>query len=407
MSRALAHDPPHGVTVRFGVDRAVAEPSLLGAARAVGLVTNDAARLAADAHRHSRVALGQAGVPLVRLFGPEHGLEATAADGAAVHDAIDARTGLPVVSLYGERLRPSREQLAGLDLLLFDIPDVGARFYSYAWTLFETLAACADAQLPLCVLDRPNPLGGVLSDAEGPMLDLSLASFVGGDAIPIRHSLTLGELARLWQRERWPRAELRVVACDGWTREAMWPETSLPWVPTSPAMPTFASALTYPGLCLFEGTNLSVGRGTDAPFQHVGAPWLDADAVLAWLERARLPGVRFAHDAFVPDLAPHEGERCQGVQLIVTDARAFRPVSTGLWLLSAVAASHHGKLAWARYPSAANPTGDGHLDRLTGRRTVREQLDMEPGAVGAETVATWTDAVGWAARVRPILLHGA
>ena len=393
------------MTVRFGVDRVVADIALLGGARAVGLVTNDAARLASDDAVHARVALQRAGVPLVRLFGPEHGLDAAAADGAAVFDGTDARTGLHVVSLYGERMRPTPDQLAGLDLVLFDIPDVGARFYTYAGTLFHLLAACAESRIPLSVLDRPNPLGGTLASAEGPMLDLALASFVGADAIPVRHALTLGELARLWQRERWPHADLRVITCEGWTRDMRWSDTALPWVSTSPAMPSIASVLTYPGLCPFEGTNLSVGRGTDTPFQHVGAPWLDGDAVLTWLARASLTGATLEHDAFVPELAPHAGERCQGIRVIVTDASAFRPVAIGLWLLAAVAATHRSAFAWVRYPTAANPTGEGHVDRLTGQGAVRAQLDRDPGAVTAEQVAAWTAVPDWEARVRPILLY--
>ena len=393
------------MTVRFGVDRVVDDPALLKGTRAVGLVTNDAARLACDASVHARVALRKAGVPLVRLFGPEHGLGARAADGAAVPDGSDALTGLPAVSLYGERLAPSLEHLAGLDLVLFDMPDVGARFYTYASTLFHVLGACAEAGVPLTVLDRPNPLGGELANAEGPMLDATLASFVGAHDIPIRHSLTLGELARLWQRERWPQATLDVIACDGWTRDMLWPDTGLPWVPTSPAMASVASVLTYPGLCLFEGTELSVGRGTDAPFQHVGAPWLDADAMLGWLGRAELPGVQLEHDVFVPDGARHAGERCQGVRTVVTDARACRPVALGLWQLAAVMATHRGAFAWAPYPTAANPTGDGHVDRLVGQRGVRSWLEAHAEVTDAERISAWTAAPDWGARTAPVLLY--
>ncbi len=393
------------MTVRFGVDRVVADIALLSGARAVGLVTNDAARLASDATVRSRVALQHAGVPLVRLFAPEHGLDASAPDGAAVVNTTDERTGLAVVSLYGERMRPTPDQLGGLDLVLFDVPDVGVRFYTYAWTLFHLLAACAESRIPLCVLDRPNPLGGTLASAEGPTLDLALASFVGADAIPVRHALTLGELARMWQRERWPHADLRVVTCEGWARDMPWSDTALPWVPTSPAMPSVASLSTYAGLAFFEGTNLSVGRGTDAPFQHVGAPWLDADAVLSWLARASLAGITLEHDAFVPALAPHAGERCQGIRVIVTDASAYRPVAIGLWLLAAVVATHRSAFAWSRYSTAANPTGEGHVDRLVGQRSVRAQLDRDPNTVSAEQVAAWTAVPDWDARVRPILLY--
>ncbi|MBI5601416.1 MAG: DUF1343 domain-containing protein, partial [Gemmatimonadetes bacterium] len=262
-------------TVSFGVDRLIANPSLLGAAARVGLVTNDAARLAANAARHARAALIAAGIPVVRLFGPEHGLTAAAEDGAAVTDGTDPLTRLPVVSLYGARMRPDAASLRDLDAVLFDIPDVGARFYTYTWTLYHLMAACAQTGTRVLVLDRPNPLGGELPSAAGPILDLACRSFIGEDAIPIRHQLTLGELARYWQREQFSQVRLDVIACDGWTRAMRWPDTLLPWVPTSPAMPSFESAQLYTGTCLFEATNLSVGRGTEAPFQQVGAPWLD------------------------------------------------------------------------------------------------------------------------------------
>ncbi|MBI3791761.1 MAG: DUF1343 domain-containing protein [Gemmatimonadetes bacterium] len=406
MSHRHAVPPPaSGPVVRLGVDRVVADPSHLGAPRAVALVTNDAARLGSDPSRPSRVALQAAGVPIARLFGPEHGLGATGADGAPIADGTDPLTGLPVVSLYGERLRPAPAHLAGLDAVVFDVSDVGARFYTYASTLFHVLAACAEAGIALIVLDRPNPLGGVLAEAEGPLLDPALASFVGVDAIPIRHALTLGELARLWHRERWPHATVRVVACDGWTRRMRWPATGLAWVPPSPAMPTFASALAYPGLCLFEGTTLSVARGTEAPFERVGAPWLDADRVVAHVEREPTPGVMLEHDAFVPDAPPHAGERCQGVRVVVRDADALRPVALGLRLLAAVCATHAGKFAWAPYPTAANPTGTGHLDRLVGDARVRAQLEADADRVDAALVRAWTAVPAWSDRVRPVLLY--
>src|SRR5512133_2263214 len=190
--------------VSFGVDRLIADPSLLGDAARVGLVTNDAAR----------PALIAAGIPIVRLFGPEHGLTAAADDGTAVADGTDPLTRLPVISLYGERMRPDADSLRDLDVVLFDIPDVGVRFYTYTWTLYHLMAACAHTGTRVVVLDRPNPLGGDLQSAAGPVLDLACRSFLGEDAIPIRHQLTLGELSRLWQRDHFPKVRLDVLACD-------------------------------------------------------------------------------------------------------------------------------------------------------------------------------------------------
>jgi uncharacterized protein YbbC (DUF1343 family) len=391
--------------IRFGVDRLVADPSLLDGAARVGLVTNDAARLSADASEHSRAALMHAGVPIGRLFGPEHGLSAAAADGVRVPDGVDWLTELPVVSLYGDRMRPDTDSLRDLDAVLFDVPDVGARFYTYTWTLFHMMAACAEAGVRLVVLDRPNPLGGDLALAEGPILDTACRSFIGEDAIPVRHQLTLGELARLWQRERFTDARLDVIACDGWTRAMPWPDWGLPWVPTSPAMPSFESAQLYAGTCLFEATNLSVARGTDVPFQQVGAPWLDVGAVLADLARRVPKGVEFSEVAFVPSVRPYAGEECRGIRVNVTSPGALRPVALGLLLMAAIATTHRLRFQWARYPTAANPSGEGHFERLIGTRDVRRLFDRAPQDIDAGVVREWTGSGDWAGRVRPVLLY--
>ncbi|MDQ8164098.1 MAG: DUF1343 domain-containing protein [Gemmatimonadota bacterium] len=407
--------------VRFGVDGLLADRARCGAARRIGMVTNDAARPAADPSLPSRVALRAAGVPLVRLFGPEHGLQRTAADGASVEDGRDAFTGLPVVSLYGARMRPTAAQLGDLDLVLFDVPDVGARFYTYTWTLYHLLAACEAAGVPVMVLDRPNPLGGVLGAAEGPVMDADCRSFVGEDAIPVRHGLTLGELARLWQRERFPQVALDVVPCRGWRTGAAWPATGVPWVPTSPAMPTFASAVWYPGLCLFEATNLSVGRGTTMPFQWVGAPWLDAAAVVAELSALGLPGARFVVATATPT-SQHAGVPCQGVRVLVDDgqggaddgtaaplaemvARSIRPVALGLHLLRVIADRHPTAFAWAGYPTAANPSGGDHFARLIGHRAVASSLLGLDEVEARVRVAAWTGVGDWGVRVAPVLIY--
>ncbi|RME50048.1 MAG: DUF1343 domain-containing protein, partial [Caldilineae bacterium] len=319
--------------VRFGIDMLLAGP--LGDLRGprIGLVTNDAATTGAGASAPltpTRRALIQAGVTLTALFSPEHGLGAAAADGAGVGDAIDPLTGLPVHSLYGERFRPAQEHLADLDLLLFDIPDVGARFYTYIWTLSHVMEACAEAGTPLWVLDRPNPLGGALAAAEGPMLDEArVSTFVGRWRMPIRHCLTIGELARLWRQERDLPLDLTVVTLAGWSRSMHWPATGVPFVPPSPAMPSYETALLYPGTCLFEGTNLSEGRGAAIPFRVVGAPWLENQAVADGFNALGLPGVRARAVQFTPTASKHAGRLCRGVMLHVLDVHRFRPVAAG------------------------------------------------------------------------------
>ena len=391
--------------VRFGVDQLAEGATKLGRAARVGLVTNDAARLSRDVSVRSRIALLDAGVPLVRLFGPEHGLSGQAADGVAVTDNVDSATGLPVVSLYGERMRPAAGALEDLDAVLFDVPDVGARFYTYTWTLYHVMAACEQAGVDVVVLDRPNPLGGDLLLAEGPILDLAHRSFVGDDAIPIRHQLTLGELARLWRRERFPRVRLTVIPCAGWTRAMTWGDTGLPWVPTSPSMPSIESVQLYPGTCLFEATNLGVGRGTDTPFQVIGAPWLDSHRVLRALEKSAIRGVAFSETTFTPSISPYKGEPCRGLRMGVSSATDARPVAIGLQTLATIAALHRTHFRWARYPTAANPVGEGHLERLLGRGDVRHVLDETPDAVDATCIAAWTSISGWRERVQDVLCY--
>lgn len=408
--------------VRFGVDVLLEKIGQSGARheawRRVGLVTNDAARLATDSAQRTREALVRAGLPLHRLFGPEHGLVATEADGAAVHDRVDHLTGLPVISLYGERMRPEPRHLADLDVVLFDIPDVGARCYTYAWTLFHVLHACAEARVSLVVLDRPNPLGGCPHAAEGPLLTEACRSFIGDDDIPLRHSLTPGELARLWQREHVADAMLDVVACEGWERKRAWPAVGATWVPTSPAMPHFECAIWYTGTCLFEATNLSVGRGTDLPFAQIGAPWLDASSLVAMCRDEALDaGAELTMCTFTPSEGPHMGQVCHGVRLQCAPPRARHetgssddaawiaqhtsPVRLGLALLDGIARLQPEHFAWSRYPTAANPSGDDHFARLIGRDDLRERI----GALSPDDRRELTQVPGWRERTATARLY--
>lgn len=389
--------------IQFGIDRLLASPGL-GTGR-VALVTNDAARTARDPKLHSRVALQRAGLKLVRLFSPEHGIAASAPDGAAVADGVDPLTGLPIVSLYGERMRPPRESLTDLDAVLLDIPDIGARFYTYIWTLSHVLEACAEVGVPLIVLDRPNPLGGDLAAAEGPILDVEkFGSFVGRAAIPIRHSLAVGELAQLWNAEWKLNAKLEVIRCEGWRRSLHWPDTGLPFVPTSPAITSYAAALLYPGVCLFEATNLSVGRGTALSFQAVGAPWLRARIAVENFNRLSPPGVVAEATIFHPAIAPYAGEQCPAVRLVVKNPKTFRPVAAGLLLLATVIELHREHFRWTNYPTAANPRGEGHFERLVGRTGIRATLERGVAEV-RPLIENWTAANDWARRVNPILLY--
>ncbi len=272
------------------------------------------------------------GVRLKALFAPEHGVRGEAQYMVAVDDEIrDERTGAPIYSLYGktlDSLSPRPEWLHGLDALLFDIQDVGARYYTYANTMALAMKAAAREGVAFYVLDRPNPIGGV--QAEGNLVGDRYRSFVGLFALPNRHGMTVGELARYLNAEERFGCELTVVQCEGWRRAQYWDETGLCFVPPSPNMPTPDTALVYPGMCLGEGTNLSEGRGTCRPFEQFGAPWLNSAALVERLNGARLPGVLFRPVSFKPAFDKYQGQRCAGAMLHVTDRRAFRPLLTGV-----------------------------------------------------------------------------
>jgi uncharacterized protein YbbC (DUF1343 family) len=395
------------LSIHFGIDVLLARRLRQLQGLRIGLVTNDAATTAALPRPLTpvRSALQEAGVGLCRLFSPEHGIGASAADGAEVQDAHDPLTGLPIYSLYGASYRPTPAMLADLDLLLFDIPDVGARFYTYIWTLSYVMEACAEVGLPLWVLDRPNPLGGDLTHVEGPVLDeANVSTFVGRWAMPIRHSLTIGELARLWNGERRLGVDLTVVPVEKWRRTDLWSALGLPFVPTSPSMPSYETALLYPGTCLFEGTNLSEGRGTTTPFRAIGAPWLDAYQLVDTVNKQNLPGVAARSVQFTPTASKYANQLCQGVMVHVLNERLVRPVAMGLTLLATILHHHPHEFQWLPYPTAANGPGYGHFDLLIGRLALREELGR-PEALSASAISHWTQRGLWAEQVEPYLLY--
>lgn len=327
-----------------GVDLALQRHAELFGQRRVGLLTH-AAAVTSDGRR-SVDALLAAGVDVVRLFTPEHGFGADR-EGPIQAGRIEAGgsalpiVSLPVVSLYGDARAPSPESLADLDLFVVDLQDVGVRFYTYAATLGLALEACAGAELPVLVLDRPNPLGGELVSGPLPDVDrIDAQGLICWHALPVVHGCTLGELALLVRAERSLSVELEVVRVAGWSRALRFDATGLPWAAPSPNLPDFEAARVYAGPALWEFTNLSVGRGTPTPFRTVGAPWCDATALLAQLERDPPAGVIFAPTSFTPSRAPFEGQRCHGVRIEVIEPSAFDPVELGLALGLALAAVH-------------------------------------------------------------------
>lgn len=367
--------------------------------RRVGLLTNPTGVTADLLSLVDQLATAE-GVELVALFGPEHGLTAGAQAGDEIGEAIHPRFGIPVYSLYGERLAPTEESLAGLDLLVVDIQDIGVRFYTYAATVAMTLEVCGRTGTPVLILDRPNPIGGEI--IEGPIVEKAQHSFVGHLPIPIRHGMTLGELMRFANDREGYGATLEVVPVQGWRRAIWYDETGLPWVIPSPNLPTFACAVVYPGTCLFEGTSLSEGRGTTLPFELLGAPWLDADRLAADLNALDLPGIRWRPAAFTPWHGRiHVGVPCFGVQPHPTDHAIFRPVTSALHLIATARAQVPASFYW-REPWAEG--SQRPIDLLSGTTRVREAFDA--GVPVAEIVAGWEgDLARFRAERRPYLLY--
>jgi uncharacterized protein YbbC (DUF1343 family) len=356
-----------GPKVRTGLDRVLADPTPLQGKR-IGLLTHDAA-LAADGRRGVDALAALPGVTLSALFAPEHGLAGTAAAGEHVGDARDGKTGLPVYSLYGARPAPEPAQLAGLDLLVIDLQDVGLRCYTYAGTALKAMEVAAKVKLPVLLLDRPNPLGGLVF--EGPALEDAWLGTTPVTALPTvyRHGLTLGEITRYltlggfgWNIE--------VSRLDGWKRgmgtEVFGPG-GLPFTPPSPNLRSPAAILAYAASVLVEGTNLSEGRGTDAPFEQVGAPWIDGAALAKALNKEKLPGVRFSAARFTPASSKHAGALCEGVRITVTDEEHYRAFDTGVMLVAALRRQAPARFAFL-------PGNPPFFDLLAGRRYVREAL---------------------------------
>ena len=291
-----------------------------------GLVTNPTG---VDSHLISTANRIHAMTRLVALFGPEHGVRGDRQAGESITESwLDDELGIPCHSLYGGDI-PLEQLLDGMDALLYDIQDVGARFYTYIYTLGDCLEACARRHIPFLVLDRPNPLGG---GTEGPLLREEFASGVGRYGLPVRYGMTAGEIAEYLRQRLHLDCELEVIPCQGWRRDQKYSQTGLPWVMPSPNIPTPMTALAYVGTCIFEGTNLSEGRGTTHPFELIGAPFVSANRLVEAMASHALPGVLWRAAHFTPTFSKHVGELCHGVQLHITDDDAFRPFETGLWL---------------------------------------------------------------------------
>jgi uncharacterized protein YbbC (DUF1343 family) len=373
--------------------------TLLGG-RSVGLLCHPAS-VTADLTPAAEALMRVKGVKLRRLFAPEHGITGAAQDLVLVGHEKDPLTGLPVMSLYGRRLDPDPRALEGLDALIVDLQDVGARYYTYNWTMALAMKAAARVNLPVIVLDRPNPLGG--ERLEGNWPEAGWSSFVGLYPLPIRHGMTMGELAGYLNDAHALGCDLTVVPMLGWRRGMAWEDTGLPWVAPSPNMPTPDTARVYPGGCLIEGTNLSEGRGTTRPFEWVGAPYLDGPRLARALERRGLPGVRFRPVGFEPAFHKWKSQRCGGVQIHVTDAARFKPFAAYLALIAEARGQAPRHFRWRKPPYEFERVRLP-MDLLCGGPGIRRAL--ERGVPITRLEKSWRpDLVRFARERRPYLLY--
>ena len=363
--------------------------------KSIGLITNHTG-VDATLRSNYRLFAEASECQLSAIFSPEHGLWGAVQDGIAVKSKGEVPSSLqgenpmrvPIFSLYGQSMRPTQEQLEGIDLLIYDMQDVGARYYTYISTMLYGMEAANDRGIAFIVADRPNPIA--CSTVAGPVLESGSESFVGIHRIPIRYGLTIGELAMLLKTERVPSCQLKVAWMSGYKREMWFDDTGLPWVPPSPNMPTLTTAMLYPGLCLFEGTNMSEGRGTTKPFEYIGAPWCDGERWAALLNNCQLPGVRFRPVVFTPapvaETTKHAKQACGGVAIHITDKERFRPIETALQVLSLLTTEYSDDFEFLPAP----------FDRLVGNSWLRDALSNGESvdaiqARWTQKLQTWCD----------------
>lgn len=374
----VAKEKKRGSVVQTGIERLLENPKMLNGKK-VGLITNPTG-VTADL-THDVDALLEKNIDLVAVYGPEHGIRGTEQAGSAPGTYEDPKTGLPFYNLYGKTPEEIAPMFRDADVILFDIQDVGSRFYTYISTMAYAMKAAALEDKPFIVLDRPNPIGG--EKVEGPVLDPDYQSFVGIYPIPVRHGMTVGELATLFneqflEKELGKKVDLQVVQMKGWKRNMLFDETGLPWVLPSPNMPTPDTALAYPGNCLFEGTNLSEGRGTTRPFELIGAPYIKGWEIADRMNRLDLPGVSFREAYFNPTFSKHAGQNVGGLQLYVTDPDKYDPIRTALSIMVELKKLYPNDFAWRN---------DNWIDKLMGTDEVRKAID--DGASVDKIIAKW------------------
>ncbi len=366
--------------VQTGLDN-ISRHTDLFAGKRVGIIANHTS-CNRDGKHIVDVFRAMSGVRVTALFGPEHGFRGIEEAGATVETQTDAATGLPIHSLYGKTNKPTPQMLADVDVLVFDIQDVGARFYTYLYTMSLAMEAAAECGKRFVVLDRPNPINGV--HVEGPILEPAFATFVGLYPIPVRYGLTVGELARMINGEGWlakgVKADLTVVPMIGWQRDMWYDQTGLRFIKPSPNMPDLETAILYPGLCLLEGTNVSEGRGTPKPFRQFGAPWINAGTLAIRLNAMNLPGLRFTPTTFTPASSKHQGKLCHGVEIALVDRTHLDPFWSSVLIVNEIHRMYLDQFEWKV----------AHFDRLCGTAAIREAITARQPLQPLKT--TWVAA---------------
>lgn len=383
--------------VYFGIDEFLATSQKYNQLK-IGFVTNDAALTATG--KSSRLAMLEAGFQIVKLFSPEHGIHKAGVDGAFQKDDTDLLTRLPIISLYGHHVSPMAKNVEDLDALVFDMPDVGCRFYTYLWTMTYVMEACAANNKLFILLDRPNPLCFDIRKAEGPMLnEVSCSSFIGRWKLPITHSCSLGELANYFWKTRMPHLKAELIKIKNWNRNKVNNVEGWNFVSTSPAIKDLETVRLYPGMALLEGINVNEGRGTDNDFKMFGSPWMDAELLLKNFKLLNVEAVEAKVINYLPTWGLYANQNCKGLALTVTDVVAFKPVATGLALIKLLIKlfPHHCKERL--YKTNANPSGLHHLDKLLGVENAFLKLKNEM------PLTTELLKEDWETKITPYLLY--
>ena len=388
------------MTLQFGIDVLLSsDPSWKK--KPIAFLTNDAATTSQG--EKSRKALIREGFNIVKIFSPEHGIDSKGVDGAKMEHGIDGLTGLPIVSLYGEKFAPTLQDLEAIDILIFDIPDVGVRFYTYLWSMTYWLETAAKFKKQIIILDRPNPLGGNFQMAEGPMLNLNLKSFIGRYSIPIKHQCTIGELAKYFNAVENINANLEVIACKNWNREKLFFDWNRPWIPTSPALKNIEACVLYPGLCLFEATNISVGRGSSLSFEWIGASRFNISAITMLVQNILREDIKI-EALTIPFNKEGVSIEMKGIRIKVIDPYHFSSVWHGVLLLKLIKDSHPQDFKWAPYPTVANPKGENHLSLLLGIEKAEVLFDL-PLKEWLIKMAQYLKVTQWEKEMLPYLMY--